>query len=120
MTRLLLILGITMIVSAIFTAIFLNSSGARCLPPSALGVTVTPSEEVLGIGRFRGSANDLKILDALLAAAATVSPAPNRIPKIVTSDPRQYCRATETLLFVEIGATILITLAVSFWNTRRG
>src|SRR5580704_4777520 len=89
MIRLLTFFGLAMIVSAIFAALFLNNSGAKCLPPSALGVTVIPSAKVLGTTRFRGSASDLKILDALLAAAATYSPVPTRIPKIAASDPAQ-------------------------------
>lgn len=120
MVKLLALIGLTMIVSAIFAAIFLNGSGARCLPPSALGVSVTPGEKALNFGRFRGSASELKVLDALLAAAATASPAPTHIPRIAANDPGQYCRDKETALLVEIVGALLIALAVGVWTTRRG
>jgi hypothetical protein len=119
MVRFLALIGLATIVCAIFAAIFLNGSGARCLPPSALGVTVTPSEKALVFGRFRGTASDLKIVDKLIVAGATVSPVPTRVRTIERHDIVDDCSTEETLLYVEIGATILITLVVGVWIIRQ-
>lgn len=120
--RILALTGFALIISAIFAAIFLSHSGSRCLPPSALGITVRP--KALNDFTVREPVNDLPVLNALVAAGYKVSKAsPGRsetaVASAITDDVGVYCRAKDLDLLFGIGATALAALACGFWMVRK-
>ena len=120
--RILLVIGFVMIVCAIFAAIFLNGSGARCLPPSALGVTASDNARILSSGKVRQT--ELAVLNALVRAGKA-SPGPSKTYETYLVDDAErydagaYCRAKVLDLLFEVVATILAVFAVGFWTARR-